>query len=739
MTAIEQIRAAASNGLTAAEIEAGIIRRSMTDAERTAYHAARGHWKLKEAQRKAQKKAAGAMSIAENSRRWTEKQYNLEPKIKEAVAAQTTAQLRRRRRALSSLYDFICTYGVGSICDYAPPKEMRPTLDTMESVATEAGKYQIMMSRGFGKTTFVTALAVYMAVNGVYSFVEIIGATDDKAKDIFKTMMCIFEGEAFREDFPALAIPFKEADGNSIRMARLTYGGEKVKMEQTANHCILPTIPGEVWSGAKFVIRGITARNLRGLNIKGDRPDFIILDDVQTDAMAKNPQQIRDTLKTINQTIRGQFAHHKSGTMIMTATPILTGDLTEQIKDDPAWITKVYPMMRSMPTNREAWDEYAKVLRAETAALAIGEKPKQTANAYYKKHRKTLDDGGEPFSPHTFNRANELSAIQHAMNIIFGSNDGEEVFAAEYQMNPRRTATVYEISYKNVLQNANNVPMLTVPRGLTRIVASVDVMNTAGLRWEIMAIGANRTCAVIGYGRWPANNEPIYNPTDAKAIRDTKIVNAIEELTDELSGRFFVGQDGQRYSIGAIGIDSGWLTRPIYAFCTAHPKCIAMKGVPWQSFRPRNLRGEILPGIIEATDWCYERDVGYGRFLAFHSDFWRETAQRSWFKAPLQRESLSVNGDAVDHLQFAQENVADMLVEKDKTRAGVETWKWSCNSANHLGDCTTMCLALAHWKRAYSVGGDSDARSVDAPSAPIQEGKLPTFAQLRAARMTQCI
>lgn len=675
-------------------------------------------------------------SDAERQAEYRERRYELAPKIKEGLPK---VNAKRLKRGLSSLYEFICTYCVGSICDFAPPKEMKPLIDTMESVATSAGKYQIMMSRGFGKTTYVTALAVYMAVKGVYSFVEIIGSTDDKAKDIFKTMMCVFDGEAFREDFPALAIPFKEADGNSIRMARLTYGGEKVRMEQTADHCILPTIPGEVWSGAKFVIRGITARNLRGLNIKGDRPDFIILDDVQTDAMAKNPQQIRDTLKTINQTIRGQFAHHKSGTMIMTATPILTGDLTEQIKDDPAWVTKVYPMMTAMPTNQAAWDEYAKVKRAETAALALGQKPEQTANAYYKKHRKELDEGAVPFSPHIYNHAQEISAVQHAMNIIYGSNDGEDVFAAEYQMQPRRTASVYEISYKNVLQNANNVPILVVPRGLTRLVAAVDVMNTAGLRWTIMAVGPSRTCAVISYGRWPANNSPIYNKTDSKAVRDTKIVNAIDELTDELLGRYYVGQDGLRYAIGAIGIDSGWLTRPIYAFCANHPKCISMKGVSWDKFRPRNLRGEILPGIIEATDWCYERDVGYGRFLAFHSDFWRETAQRSWFNAPLQAESLSVNGDAVDHLQFAQECVADMLIEKDKTRAGVETWKWACNSANHLGDCVTMCLALAHWKRAYSVGGDSDARAIDVAAIPTPKKDLPTLAQIHARRITQCL
>ena len=53
MTALDQIRAAANNGLTRAEIEAGIIRRAMTADEVTAFNAARGIWKLREAKRKA--------------------------------------------------------------------------------------------------------------------------------------------------------------------------------------------------------------------------------------------------------------------------------------------------------------------------------------------------------------------------------------------------------------------------------------------------------------------------------------------------------------------------------------------------------------------------------------------------------------------------------------------------------------------------------------------------------------
>ena len=82
--------------------------------------------------------------------------------------------------------------------------------------------------------------------------------------------------------------------------------------------------------------------------------------------MVGNPRLVTDAMTRINSTILGQFSHKKGGTVLMTATPQRSGDLTAVIREDPAWITRIYPLMGRMPDNRAAWNEYAAVLRAET-------------------------------------------------------------------------------------------------------------------------------------------------------------------------------------------------------------------------------------------------------------------------------------------------------------------------------------------------------------------------------------
>ena len=60
------------------------------------------------------------------------KKYNVEPDIASALPQ---VNAKRRAKALSSLYEFVCAYCVGVICDYKPPKELRPLLDEMVAVA----------------------------------------------------------------------------------------------------------------------------------------------------------------------------------------------------------------------------------------------------------------------------------------------------------------------------------------------------------------------------------------------------------------------------------------------------------------------------------------------------------------------------------------------------------------------------------------------------------------------------
>ena len=95
MTVIDQIRAAANSGLTRAEIEAGIIRRKMEADEVTAFNAARGIWKLREAKRKSEKKDA----IRNDALRKREGRDNAAAIDAQLIEARTKIDWKRRRRA----------------------------------------------------------------------------------------------------------------------------------------------------------------------------------------------------------------------------------------------------------------------------------------------------------------------------------------------------------------------------------------------------------------------------------------------------------------------------------------------------------------------------------------------------------------------------------------------------------------------------------------------------------------
>ena len=103
MTALDQIRAAANNGLTRAEIEAGIIRRAMTADEVTAFNAARGMWKLREAKRKAEKKEA----IRNDALRKREGRDSAAAIDEQLIEARKRIDWNRRRSAEKSLEAWI--------------------------------------------------------------------------------------------------------------------------------------------------------------------------------------------------------------------------------------------------------------------------------------------------------------------------------------------------------------------------------------------------------------------------------------------------------------------------------------------------------------------------------------------------------------------------------------------------------------------------------------------------------
>src|SRR5262249_17809291 len=134
----------------------------------------------------------------------------------------------------------------------------------------------------------------------------------------------------------------------------------------------------------------------------------------------------------ISADILGMAAPGQRLSALMPCTIIRPGDAMDRMTDrtkHPLWRGRRTPLLRSMPTNMEAWEEYFDVYRA----CALAEPPDfAPANAHYIAHRAILDEGAEA-SWEARKGEDEISAIQHAMHIYCRD---PKAFWSEYQNDP---------------------------------------------------------------------------------------------------------------------------------------------------------------------------------------------------------------------------------------------------------------------------------------------------------------
>lgn len=111
----------------------------------------------------------------------------------------------------------------------------------------------ILVPREHGKTTLLVGFVVWAMLTKRYHLILYLSQSQEQARNIATTIKLEFEQN----------LQILETYGN--------LAGSEWKSDNI-----------ELINGVRLIIRGITA-GLRGLNIRGKRPDLIILDDVETD------------------------------------------------------------------------------------------------------------------------------------------------------------------------------------------------------------------------------------------------------------------------------------------------------------------------------------------------------------------------------------------------------------------------------------------------------------------------
>lgn len=640
----------------------------------------------------------------------------------------------------------------------------------LQTAILDGGLFINVFPRGYAKTTISENAAIWALLYGHRKFIPIFGADANAACgniDSIKTELA--ENELLYADFPEACHPIRALEGKPQRCASQTFipgnvegfevaadaKPELTRISWTADMIVLPTLmlPDgySASSGCAIATRGIEG-GARGMKYKRhdgiqQRPDFVMIDDPQTDASANSTTQSKKRLNVIQKSILRLGGHDKRMAVVVNATVIQPDDLIETMMDlskFPAWQSQRIAMVNKFPDAHETqWlDKYATIRNTFDPDL-VGDQQRahRDATEFYRTNQAEMDAGAAVSWEECFNRETEISAIQHAYNILI--DDGEEVFASECQNDPKPKSegTGQQLVASEIVRRLNKVQRGVVPLACDKVTAFVDVQGEA-LFWIAVAWDSKSFAGhVVDYGVYP--DQPTRQFELAKLrvkLSDVfkkgthpeygaRVFAGLEALKPKLTDRTWKREDGAELATSRVLIDYGYepSADAVFTFCrqsrgVAIPskgKGIGAKRAPFDQWKKRE-------GETHGRGW--KISPTQGRLVAlFETNFWKSFVRDALFAPLLSKTALYLYGEDPKHHSLIAEHFA---VEKYTTVSAegrtIDEWE---NPSNWFDQ---------HWWDG--IVGAAVAASMVGVQTPIQAANRPdarrviTFAEAKKNR-----
>lgn len=701
MTDIEQIRALAGQGIGRYGVEATIGRKMEPD-ELTAFYKAVTVRKL----RIAQKKAQGPKSVAERVANYVSRHNDVGD-------FETRPRHRRLKEACRYDLEKFIWYYCRRVLKHRPSELIKNGLihDVQETIL-HGGQAVKLYGRGTGKTTIICYCAITWAIlYGHRRYPVIISATSKLARKNLKVIKKLLSRtKAILQDFPAVAVPIQKLGNVSQRTASQTYRGTATDVEWASDQIVLPMCrdangrPLDDGCGAIVSSVGVGGA-VRGANEGGQRPDFLILDDPQTEKDAHSPKRVETIVNYIHHDALMLAGHDRKISAFVSITPQCFGDVATELcsrSKHPEWDVSIEPFVKRKCPNwsrliLEFCERYVEDAAAHDARFS-------RSTEWYRANRDKFADV-VVLDPKQYDTAAEIDAVHHVLNLR--ALLGAVAFDAEIMMKVSDSASELEINADTVSERLNGAPMNVLPPGTDSVVVFCDVNLTKnrGLSWAAVAFGPHRVGAVVNYGRYPERG-PLVPPNSSDLVRNRLVAGGIRMVVEKVAAIQFRDAKNRRIYPTAFGFDRGYLPavihRALFVLRKTRPlpfPLVAVRGFPWDKFGVRE------KDTLRRGDHVFATRSQYGQYLAEMAPYWREIMQSGFLETPLQPGSLSLYGsDSTRHFEFATEICNEKLIRKYTVTRGRQTltaWDWQTMGDNHFCDCLTGCFALASWYHCY--------------------------------------
>lgn len=591
----------------------------------------------------------------------------------------------------------------------------------IEKAVREGGLFAFAMPRGSGKTTLARCSALWAVLYGYRPFVCLIGAADDRAKELLIPIKKhILENPLLLSDFPEAVHPLRSLENSSKRQLQQHIQGRLTHVLWGQEKLIFPTIEGdhlplalredgyEISPSCGSIITTTSLdANMRGQqHTRADgsiiRPSLVLLDDPQTRQSAASPTQTKRRMELLNGDVLGMAGPGEQIAAVLTCTKIYDGDLADQVLDrekNPEWESECTKLVYAFPINEKLWNEYHQIRQGHGHAVATG---------FYRRNQLAMDEGAQVAWAERYDHKTEASAIQHAMNLKV--KVGPEAFASEYQNEPVLEQINDQIlTPDQVCAKTNGYARGVVPASCTKLTMFIDVHDRL-LYYCVCAWQEDFTGHIIDYGTYPQQKRAGFTLATAPhtlgrafpgAGSDGAILAGLEKLVASSLTREWKRGDGLM-KIDRLLVDMGYKPGLIADVKrrVGGTAMMASKGLGIRASRKPLSGYSRHPGEVHGHYWYIPNVRKTGEFphVLVDVNYWKTFVHAGLGTAAGDRGCISLFGsDGHEHELFA-EQIARSESWVETTGMGRVVHEWSprpLRPDNHWLDCLVGCCTAA--------------------------------------------
>lgn len=636
----------------------------------------------------------------------------------------TVVDPARKAACGKSLLKYLTTYFPRSTGLYPFSQDHLRVISRMEGCIVNGGRHVNSVYRGFAKTTISQLSALWAASYGYRKCTLLVASSQGAAEGILSGVLSELENnDLLMEDFPEICYPIRAIEGKVMRCKFQTYQDVRTGIYTGKSILVFPTMPNSLASGCAIASYGL-AGSVRGINLPQSsgvkqRPDMAIIDDPQNDGSAHSPIQIVKRLEVIRKGIIQSAGHGKKIAIVLNGTVMRKEDVVDQLLDhgkNPSWQSERIPLVKKWADQHEKlWQVEYRNLRHGYDPHKVGDKERAEAQAtvFYAKHREAMDAGCVVSWADCYDHESELSAIQHAYNLLL--DDPPEVFESEYQQNPDESIAGGSTAFtpELICTKAIDLGRGKIPQWATHLTAFTDVQKDL-LYWAVVAWSDEFTGHIVDYGTYPEQSRFYFilrdaNPTLKSVCEganfEASIRNGLEQVAKLLVDREWEKDDGDFMHVEKMLIDASWgnSTDIVYDYCrtSGHPtiiqpwhgRGITASGVPMEKWK--RAPGERLGfHFTESNRTAKNRGI---KHVTGDVNFWKSFCAQRFITRSGDPGSLTLFKEKrVDHRLFADHMTAEFYVRTQGQGRELDEWKQRPHKPdNHWWDCVVGSACAA--------------------------------------------